>query len=160
LTFADWLLAFYNKVQSQAGPNDNKPVLILPSNAAFNSFLKENNLPNDAKRWNSTATAKFKLATAMLVVPWRTAKNHWPKYFVNCTLLGLTQDMSNPLTGMNLQLWNGKGPGLTAALRVQHQVPSKGRRLAKSATTTNYGVVGQVIMMHPAQHAPSACMHA
>jgi len=78
---------------------------------------------------------------ANLTVPWRQAKSVWPAYFVRaeCVLLGLTQDASNPLPGMQLELWNGKGPGLAG--NKPSRGPRSGRKLAQGST--EYGVLGQ-----------------
>jgi len=77
---------------------------------------------------------------AASVVPWRMAKNRWPRYFTGCTLLGVTHDMLNPLEKMGLELWNGKGPGLSGSL-LATKTETSGRKLLK--TQQNYGVVGQ-----------------
>jgi len=78
---------------------------------------------------------------ANLTVPWRRAKSVWPAYFVRaeCVLLGLTQDASDPLPGMQLELWNGKGPGLAG--NKPSRGPRSGRKLAQGST--EYGVLGQ-----------------
>lgn len=86
----------------------------------------------------------FQRLIVNLTVPWRVAKRQWPFYFVRgqCVLLGITQDASNPLPGMNLELWNGRGPGLAGNKAARGPRANHQRGLLQE--TTAYGVTGQV----------------
>lgn len=79
------------------------------------------------------------------MVPWHTAHVRWPHYFTNCTLLGITHDFERPLHGMGLDLWNGRGPGLSGILRSRPVLSNagNGRRKLLAKTQANYGVAGQ-----------------
>jgi len=140
------ILARYEALQAVAGPYDQKPVIIMPTNAAMHRFLLANEMSGNPQNWSRSDVAQFRNASGPLVISWRTAKNRWPKYFVNCTLLGVTHDMTNPLNSMGLQLWNGKGPGLQGSLLSKQA--AVGRRLQQqpvdsASTAPSYGVLGQ-----------------
>jgi len=135
-----WFSQRYDLIQ-KASPLDRPPALILPTNAAMNQWLVQNNIPLLAEKWNGTAEGPFKRAATLSIVPWAVAKRRWPKYFVNCTLLGINHNMSSPLDGMQLDLWNGKGPGLEGSRRQNRAATGHGRRLSQS--TSLYGALGQ-----------------
>jgi len=135
-----WFTRRYELIQKEA-PLDRPPALILPTNAAMNQWLVQKNASLLPERWNSTTDGPFKRAATQLIVPFSAAERQWPKYFVNCTLLGLTQDMASPLDGMQLDLWNGKGPGLEGSRLIPGHGSASGRRLSQS--TSLYGALGQ-----------------
>lgn len=114
--------------------------------------------PDSACRWEPNTTRAFRGVVANLTIPWRTAKKRWPRYFVRaeCVLLGLTQNVSDPLNGMKLDLWNGKGPGLSGSKRAYSEKSTAGRKLLQGSTP--YGVTGQV-STRQTQTAVACCFH-
>lgn len=132
------LVSHYFKVRPiQSG--DPPAVLVLPTNAAFHKWIGKNGLRLHPSKWGPREVALLHNASIGLIVPWRTANRRWPKYFTGCNLLGLTHDIKSPLDAMGLDLWNGKGPGLSGSLlhRVKRPAPY-GRHLSQAFSNPSY----------------------
>jgi hypothetical protein len=131
---AKWFYAHYQSV-APLRKGDPSAVIIFPTNAAFMKWLGKNNIHSDPSRWTRGEIKLFRKASMAMVVPWRVARRRWPKYFTGCTLLGLTHDLNFPLQKMGLDLWGGKGPGLTGSLLPQKTFTNatQGRRLQGAA---------------------------
>lgn len=130
---AKWFYAHYESV-APIRKGEPSAVIIFPTNAAFMKWLGKHDIHSDPSRWTRQEIKRFRKASMAMVIPWRIARRRWPKYFTGCTLLGLTHDLNFPLEKMGLDLWGGRGPGLTGSL-LPHKTtsnPVAGRRLSNT----------------------------